>query len=262
MAEHSNIEKREYTRVAVQNAQLHLQFANDLLFARQYIENISVGGLFVKTNKKFRMAELIPIEISIPSGESPKKFSLSGRVARIAADGVGLEFTGMRDDVRRELENFVRSILPQGVSIHRKVKASSVDHLEQVRLKKLESKNKLRRLEWRALVLTLLVLLNLGAINYFQSAKVEQSLSEITTHTVNINGQEVERAKIRGLNLTSEGRLKFLLADGSSIDLPKSDETIKMLPSNLQFDLKTLESLKRPKVIRSPKNSHYQQYVR
>src|SRR4051794_2783903 len=58
------IERREFTRIEVGDRKLELKFTHGLQFARQYIENISLGGLFLKTQTKAEMGSLMDIEFS------------------------------------------------------------------------------------------------------------------------------------------------------------------------------------------------------
>ena len=59
-------DRREFSRADILEKKLELRFSISNQFARQYIENISVGGLFVRTDQRPCMWSWIPTEFTVP----------------------------------------------------------------------------------------------------------------------------------------------------------------------------------------------------
>jgi hypothetical protein len=144
-------ERRIFTRVNVSDQKLELKFLNENQFAKQYIENISVGGLLVKTKYKPKLGSFIPVEFSIGQiNSTPKIIKLRAKVCRVTGDSIGLEFPDLNRDNRKVVEKFVRSALAPGSSAARQVKKSTLEHLEQMREKETSMDQKVKEINEEA----------------------------------------------------------------------------------------------------------------
>ncbi len=75
-------EKREFARASAGSKSLTLKFSNEAQFAQQYIENISIGGLFVRTKLRPGVGAILPVEFSVPVQGQDKQFLLRAEVTR------------------------------------------------------------------------------------------------------------------------------------------------------------------------------------
>lgn len=127
-------ERREFTRAEVAPDQIHLSFSNDQQFAKQYIENFSLGGLFVRTKLRPGVGAIVPIEFSVPLHNFEARiFKLRAKVCRETENGLGLQFLDLDQETRADLEVFVKTILPSGSVPMNQVKRSSRERLDQLR---------------------------------------------------------------------------------------------------------------------------------
>lgn len=237
------IEKREFTRIDVEEKKIELRFSNQMQFAYQYIENISLGGLFVKTNEKHEMGTILPIEfaVSLP-GQGYQKFRLKGRVCRIAPEGLGLEFTNLNHENRRQLESYVRSVLPQNASVRAKAKKSTMDRLEQRRAIEAEKQRKRRATIKQVGFLVLLTVLNSWLIreHYItdNSGSVETSAAEV----VEMGTQSFQANEIHSVQKDESDQLYFLLSDGRRVRLPSNDSN-HQLPGHISQTIRILKTI-------------------
>ncbi len=82
-------------------------------FLSDWATNISHGGLFINTRKPLPVGTAVTILIQLPGASFPCE--LAGRVTRVAefanhanmVPGMGIEFTGVDDTRRREIDAFV-----------------------------------------------------------------------------------------------------------------------------------------------------------
>ncbi|MBN8555781.1 MAG: PilZ domain-containing protein [Deltaproteobacteria bacterium] len=208
-------DKREFTRVDIAEKKFELKFNNEAQFARQYIENISMGGLFVKTDRKAPMGTMIPIEFSIPQGTENKTFKLNARVCRVAEGGLGLEFTNVPKSTKQELEKFVLSVLPEGVAISTKAKKSTVERLEKIRESKVDSIKKLKVIGIKIAAVVALVAVNGVLFNNLQEIK------NLETHdadqSVQIEDKRIQIPEIQSVSRSKDGEFVFFLSDGTNI---------------------------------------------
>ncbi|GAM09238.1 pilZ domain protein [Geobacter sp. OR-1] len=56
------------------------------------VENLSLKGLFVKTDQKVPLDETVGIVLSFAGSNGNLSLSLEGKVVRVADDGIGLNF--------------------------------------------------------------------------------------------------------------------------------------------------------------------------
>lgn len=82
-----------------------MRFADPKIFLEQYSENISKGGMFVRSQKKFELNQEITLIVDMPGVESP--LQLRALVVHSSEHGVGLQFTQMDDDTRKAIDKFV-----------------------------------------------------------------------------------------------------------------------------------------------------------
>jgi type IV pilus assembly protein PilZ len=82
-------------------------------FLTDWATNISHGGLFINTRNPLPVGTAVKILIQLPGASFP--FHLEGRVTRVTefanranvAPGMGVEFTGVDEGKRREIDSFV-----------------------------------------------------------------------------------------------------------------------------------------------------------
>ena len=85
-------------------------------FLSDWATNISQGGLFINTRKPLQVGTAVTIVIQLPGAAFP--FQLGGRVTRVTeydnhanmVPGMGIEFTGVDEGRRREIEGFVERL--------------------------------------------------------------------------------------------------------------------------------------------------------
>ncbi|MEM1024871.1 MAG: TIGR02266 family protein [Myxococcota bacterium] len=82
-------------------------------FITDYSQNVSTGGLFIKTSAPLGIGERVRIRLTLPDGEAP--FALDG-VVRWVADrhgdhpaGMGVEFLDFDEEARRRVEALVEA---------------------------------------------------------------------------------------------------------------------------------------------------------
>jgi len=85
-------------------------------FLTDWATNISQGGLFINTRKPLPVGTDVKILIQLPGAAFP--YELHGRVARVTefdnaanmVPGMGVEFTGVDEAKKREIEAFVQRL--------------------------------------------------------------------------------------------------------------------------------------------------------
>ncbi len=88
-------------------------------FLSDWATNISHGGLFINTRKPLPVGTSVKILIQLPGASFPCE--LAGRVTRVAefdnhanmVPGMGIEFTGLDDTRRLEIDAFVQRLRGQ-----------------------------------------------------------------------------------------------------------------------------------------------------
>lgn len=66
--------------------------------------DLSMGGIFLETNKRVPAGTRVELVLTHPI--TKKELSIDSKVARTAADGLGIEFMDLTDDMRRNLVRF------------------------------------------------------------------------------------------------------------------------------------------------------------
>jgi uncharacterized protein (TIGR02266 family) len=85
-------------------------------FLTDWATNISQGGLFINTRKPLAVGTAVKVLIQLPGAAFP--FELAGRVTRVSqydnhanmVPGMGVEFTDVDVEKRREIEAFVERL--------------------------------------------------------------------------------------------------------------------------------------------------------
>ncbi len=88
-------------------------------FLSDWATNISHGGLFINTRKPLPVGTVVKILIQLPGASFPCE--LTGRVTRMAefanhanmVPGMGIEFTGLDDARKAEIDSFVERLRTQ-----------------------------------------------------------------------------------------------------------------------------------------------------
>ena len=117
-------EKRKYTRVPVYMKVINETRESDFGFS--YAKDISSGGMaletkiFLEEGFNLRIGDTLKLKFKIPGG----RFYITAlaEVVRIDkhkkwADAVGVKFTSMEDDFRKEIENFVNQMRSGSLSL-------------------------------------------------------------------------------------------------------------------------------------------------
>lgn len=247
----SGIEKRQFGRADLAEQKIELKFSNQFQFARQYIDNISLGGLFVRTKDKHKMGDLLPISFNLPAkDELPEKpFQLMGKVCRVTDAGVGLEFTNLDQETRKYLEDYVRSVLPKGVEVAAKAKQSTIDRLAQIREDKKKQIRNSRSRARNMAILAVLALTNLYlATESYQQLKIH---SKATPSTIEVSGKTIKLNEVRSLQTDKTGKAFFILESGNRVQIKDANE----LPYYLRQSLQNLRNIQPAKPIRRSKNA-------
>ena len=108
--------KRKATRL---HHELPVAYRTVGSFLTDWATNISHGGLFINTRKPLPVGTVVKLIIQLPSVEFP--FDLSGRVTRVTefdnhanmVPGMGIEFTGVDEARRQEIDAFVDRLRAQ-----------------------------------------------------------------------------------------------------------------------------------------------------
>lgn len=103
-------EKRKFTRVAFKIF-AEMQYAGKTISGR--VSDLSLKGLFIHTTEQVELGEEMEVTLRLPSTSPPLDFRLRASVARVVADGIGMEivesdlqaFTHIRNIVAMHLED-------------------------------------------------------------------------------------------------------------------------------------------------------------
>ncbi len=251
--ESGGLEKREFTRIDVKERQISVRFHNELHFAKHYMENISVGGLFVRTDDKYEMGALVPIEFEVKTSEfgEPELFQLKGKVCRITDNGVGLEFTNLDQVTRTRLESYVQSILPRGTNLRTKAKQSTIEKLEQMRQERAQKVQTSKKYAMQILALLCLALTN--GLLVKQQLDISRSERVNADQSIEIQGKKIKWNEIRSLEQTN--RNETVVKTASESFTVNTNDLEMNLPPHLKHQFQILKSTPPKKPIRRPKNS-------
>jgi len=250
-------ERRVFSRAGLStDSAIQLRFSHDAQFAKSYIENISLGGLFVKTGEKRKVGELIDISFSIPDKEgSHFQFQLRARVCRAAPEGLGLEFTNLTNELRAKLEVYVRSVLPEGADVRTKAKQSTLNRLEELRSSRIELKQQQKNLRIKIVFLGCLALLNgLFFVDLATDNSSEAGLAS-SQSTFTLSGETISKEKVRSLRRSSDDRFVLELKDGQQIYFSANSSDVNQLPSSYRHAMTVMRTLPPPQTPRRSKNN-------
>jgi len=252
-SEPDSAERRVFTRIEVGERQISVRFHNQMHFAKHYLDNISVGGMFVKTSETYKMGDIVPVEFEVKTTEfgPPELFQLRGKVCRVKPEGVGLEFTNLDQVTRARLESYVQSILPRGMQVRTQAKQTTVDKLELLRQERAQ-----RRAIAKKIFLQVCMLITLGVLNFvLVKSKLQNVAVEKAVHdqSINIDGRKVKWNEIRSLEQTSKEHLVIHTNEESiEVDVQSVQD---QLPPHLQQQLQLLQSTPPAQERRRSKNS-------
>jgi len=104
-------EKRRYTRISV-DLPVILRHGGRLIPAT--LENISSGGMYLKTDKS-RISTDRPVEIIFDLSEADRDVSMRGQITRIVdaddGNGVGIQFTNLFSLSHKAVQKYVNEKL-------------------------------------------------------------------------------------------------------------------------------------------------------
>jgi Tfp pilus assembly protein PilZ len=77
-------------------------------YYRDFIQDISASGVFIKTSQKFSVGQ--PILMTFMSPDNQKPFRISGEIIRVQEDGIGVAFKIESQVQKSVLKSFVDMI--------------------------------------------------------------------------------------------------------------------------------------------------------
>jgi hypothetical protein len=111
------VKHRRHRRVEAKGVAAHIDAEADDDFA---IENISVGGLFIRTTSVLPIGMPVRVDLLKPGSKSGGVLALTGRVVSVVTDreaarqdiapGVGIEFDVMPADTEKKLHALLRDL--------------------------------------------------------------------------------------------------------------------------------------------------------
>ncbi|MGD9731953.1 MAG: PilZ domain-containing protein [Desulfamplus sp.] len=107
MTESENIGRRHYVRVPF-IAKVVLIYSNSEVDITGCLANLSMKGLFVKTQKKVSPGMECNVKIILSGGDEPVELLIQSRVIRVEDDGIALLFDAMELDTYTHLKNIVQ----------------------------------------------------------------------------------------------------------------------------------------------------------
>jgi hypothetical protein len=87
-------EKRKYPR---KKTFIWTECSADSRFCTDFIQNLSVSGLFIETQLPFFVGEALSMTFSLPGADDPIK--ISGKIVRIDSNGIGVQFDSLLSDI-------------------------------------------------------------------------------------------------------------------------------------------------------------------
>jgi len=93
---------REHNRQACLIA---VDYSTQDRFFKDFIQDISAGGVFIETREPFEQGQNIALTFSIPNSQVP--FRVSGEIARSTSDGIAVKF----EQVTKYQEEILKALL-------------------------------------------------------------------------------------------------------------------------------------------------------
>jgi hypothetical protein len=87
-------EKRRYPR---KSTFIWSEFSASTRSFSDFIQNLSISGLFIETQLPFFVGEKLSMTFSLPDADTPVK--ITGKIVRIDSKGVGVQFDGLLSDI-------------------------------------------------------------------------------------------------------------------------------------------------------------------
>jgi Tfp pilus assembly protein PilZ len=81
--------------------------AEDRLY-KDYIQNISVGGVFIETRMPFRAGQEVSLCLPLPNYQ--KYIKITGEVVRISPQGIGVKFKMVNEDQEAIIKSLLEMI--------------------------------------------------------------------------------------------------------------------------------------------------------
>lgn len=246
------VQARQFNRIDLSTQQVQLQFQSGQHFAKSYIDNISLGGLFVRSEEKRSLGEVIDVSFSLPAdrGQAPLFLAIRAKVARVTTEGWGLEFVGLDSETRHKIESYVRGILPTGIDLRSTLRASAIERLREMRDDK-ETQDALRRRKTlQYVILGSLFVLNISLLAIQSGGDLREKTVDHRDRSFVFGNQKLKLHNVRAVQSTKGGTVLIQLSDGSRVE----EKRTEALPVELRKDLEQLNALKTQKVIRKPIN--------
>jgi hypothetical protein len=87
-------EKRKYPR---KKTFVWTECSASTRFFTDFIQNLSVSGLFIETQLPFFVGEALSMTFSLPGADAP--FKITGKIVRIDSNGIGVQFDELLSDI-------------------------------------------------------------------------------------------------------------------------------------------------------------------
>ena len=87
-------EKREHPR---KQTFIWTECSADTRFFTDFIQNLSVSGLFIETQLPFFVGEKLSMTFSLPGADDPIK--ITGKIVRVDPNGIGVQFDELLSDI-------------------------------------------------------------------------------------------------------------------------------------------------------------------
>lgn len=68
-----------------------------------WIKNVSISGLHVRTDEFLPLGTRCKVTLVVREGDARRRLTLDGTVKRRDAEGMGVQFSPLSDDMKREL---------------------------------------------------------------------------------------------------------------------------------------------------------------
>ncbi len=79
-----------------------------------WIKDVSITGAHIKTDEYLPIGTLCEATLVVRDGEERRRLMIPSKIMRHDAEGLGIQFTEMSDDIRAELSR----VLLQNLSLH------------------------------------------------------------------------------------------------------------------------------------------------
>jgi Tfp pilus assembly protein PilZ len=253
LSSEKSLKEREHSRADLSANSIELHFQSGEHFAKSYIENISVGGLFVRSEEPRKLGELIDVSFSLPGdfAQAPLHLSVRAKVARVTPQGCGLEFISLDASKRHELETYVRGILPTGIDLKATIKGSTAQRLRELRQEKQSRSSARHRSALKISALVFLVLINAALLLASRFVDLPDQKWGYTNQSFLMGDQKIAIPDVRAIRSERSGSFGLELTSGLEVRVDKAQD----LPPILRVGSEKIDSLHSQKSPRLPINS-------